>query len=47
LNAAYLVARADVAAFREAVARLEHAPGVTVVCTGPWPPYSFATEAER
>jgi hypothetical protein len=47
LNAAYLVAREDVPAFREAVARLEHTRDVTVVCTGPWPPYSFATEAER
>jgi len=45
LNAAYLVARDDVAEFREAVARLERTPELTVVCTGPWPPYSFATEA--
>lgn len=42
LNAAYLVAAEDVDAFREVAARIEAAPGVTVVCTGPWPPYSFA-----
>jgi hypothetical protein len=45
LNAAYLVAAEDVEAFREAVVRIEAAPGVTVVCTGPWPPYSFAEGA--
>ncbi|MFL5920635.1 MAG: GvpL/GvpF family gas vesicle protein [Gaiellaceae bacterium] len=47
LNAAYLVAREDVGEFRATVARLERAPDLTVVCTGPWPPYSFATEEER
>jgi hypothetical protein len=45
LNAAYLVATDDVDDFRQAVARAEAAPGVTVVCTGPWPPYSFADGA--
>jgi len=45
LSAAYLVARDDVPEFRKAVARLEHTPELTVVCTGPWPPYSFTTEA--
>ena len=45
LNAAYLVAAEDVAEFREAAALIEAAPGVTVVCTGPWPPYSFAEGA--
>lgn len=45
LNAAYLVAADDVAEFREAVSRVEASPGVTVVCTGPWPPYSFAEGA--
>jgi hypothetical protein len=44
LNAAYLVARGDVDAFRAAAARLAGTPGATVVCTGPWPPYSFAAE---
>jgi hypothetical protein len=45
LNAAYLVARDEIAAFQAAVARLERSPEATVVCTGPWPPYSFAAEA--
>jgi hypothetical protein len=45
LSAAYLVARQDAAAFQRAVARLERSPEATVVCTGPWPPYSFAAEA--
>jgi hypothetical protein len=44
VTAAYLVKRDDVAAFEEEAARLEQADGVTVVCTGPWPPYSFAGE---
>jgi hypothetical protein len=43
LRAAYLVPKANVAAFSEAVQRLEHArPELTIVSTGPWPPYSFA-----
>jgi len=45
LSAAYLVAREDVDAFQAAVAQLERSPEATVVCTGPWPPYSFASEA--
>jgi gas vesicle protein GvpL/GvpF len=45
LRAAYLVAREDVVAFQHAIARVERSPEVTVVCTGPWPPYSFAAEA--
>lgn len=45
LTAAYLVSRDDAAAFEATAARLERTPGVTVVCTGPWPPYSFATGA--
>lgn len=44
LRAAYLVAREDVPRFAETAARLERTPGVTVVCTGPWPPYSFVAE---
>jgi hypothetical protein len=44
LSAAYLIPRADVDAFRERVAALDAAhPQLTFVCTGPWPPYSFAT----
>jgi hypothetical protein len=42
VTAAYLVARDDVAAFEAAAAMLERSPDATVVCTGPWPPYSFA-----
>jgi Gas vesicle synthesis protein GvpL/GvpF len=46
LATSYLVERGDVRTFR---ARVEEAaaacPGVHVVCTGPWPPYSF-TEPE-
>ena len=45
LNAAYLVAREDIPAFHAAVAKLERTPEATVVCTGPWPPYSFAEDA--
>jgi hypothetical protein len=44
LSGAYLVPADAVAEFRELVERLqaEH-PDLTIVCTGPWPPYSFAT----
>lgn len=41
VSAAYLVAQDDVPAFERAAAGLEHPVEVTVVCTGPWPPYSF------
>jgi Gas vesicle synthesis protein GvpL/GvpF len=43
LSAAYLVPRGDVDRFRSAVEELqrEHAD-LTIACTGPWPPYSFA-----
>lgn len=42
LRAAYLVDRESVPAFRAAVDELqrEH-PGTAILCTGPWPPYSF------
>jgi hypothetical protein len=44
LSAAYLIPRADVDAFRARVRELDHEhPELTLVCTGPWPPYSFAT----
>jgi hypothetical protein len=44
LSGAYLVARAETAAFTEAVETLQTAhPELAIVCTGPWPPYSFAT----
>jgi hypothetical protein len=42
VNAAYLVERATVPAFEAAAARAEHTEDAVVVCTGPWPPYSFA-----
>lgn len=42
IRAAYLVEERNVEAFREAAGRVEGSPGVTVVCTGPWAPYSFA-----
>lgn len=47
LSSAYLVERARVDEFQRKVAELqaEH-PELGIVCTGPWPPYSFAT-AER
>jgi hypothetical protein len=39
----YLVARTDVGAFSLAVEQLlESHPGLDVLCTGPWAPYSFA-----
>ena len=42
LRASYLIDRPVLARFRGAVERLqrEH-PGVAILCTGPWPPYSF------
>jgi hypothetical protein len=48
-SAAYLVSRDDVPTFREAVADLQEShPELGLVCTGPWPPYSFVTaEAEQ
>jgi hypothetical protein len=47
LSAAYLVRRERVERMRAQVARLqEEHPGLALVCTGPWPPYSFA-EPER
>lgn len=44
LSASYLVPREAVDGFRTAVRELERAhPELTLACTGPWPPYSFAT----
>jgi hypothetical protein len=43
LHGAYLVDRAAVARFRATVERLQAAhPEAAILCTGPWPPYSFA-----
>lgn len=48
VDAAYLVPRDDVASFREEVARLGRSrPELSFLCTGPWPPYSFAASAEE
>jgi Gas vesicle synthesis protein GvpL/GvpF len=42
-RAAYLVERDAVEPFARAVARLQGAnAGLSILCTGPWPPYSFA-----
>jgi hypothetical protein len=44
LNAAYLVDRNRVDSFRARVEELgEEIDGAAVVCTGPWPPYSFTS----
>jgi hypothetical protein len=46
LRASYLVDRGAVARFRGTVERLQRAdPGVAILCTGPWPPYSFVDES--
>jgi hypothetical protein len=43
LRAAYLVHRGAVGGFTRLVARLdERHPELRLLCTGPWPPYSFA-----
>jgi hypothetical protein len=45
---AYLVPAAKAAAFREAVLALRaRRPELAIVCTGPWPPYSFAEDGEE
>ena len=44
-KAAYLVDRDRVEAFRERVGELAlEIDGARIVCTGPWPPYSFSSE---
>ena len=42
LNAAYLVADADIPAFHSLVAELEGSYGVELEVTGPWPAYHFS-----
>jgi hypothetical protein len=43
LRAAYLVDTAAVDGFVATVRELQHEhPGLSILCTGPWPPYSFA-----
>ena len=47
LSAAYLVPRDGVDDFRGEVVKLERShPELALVCTGPWPPYSFAPRTE-
>jgi hypothetical protein len=42
LRAAYLVDRGSLAGFGDALNQMQRTlPEVAVVCTGPWPPYSF------
>lgn len=44
LSAAYLVPREALERFQSALGELESAhPELSLACTGPWPPYSFAT----
>jgi gas vesicle protein GvpL/GvpF len=44
LTGAYLVPKQDLDSFREGVDDVEQRhPELSFVCTGPWPPYSFAT----
>jgi hypothetical protein len=46
LRASYLVERPAVARFRGVVERLQRShPDVAILCTGPWPPYSFVAGA--
>jgi hypothetical protein len=44
LNAAYLLPRTDIALFQAAVQRISADNALRLLCTGPWPPYSFVTE---
>jgi Gas vesicle synthesis protein GvpL/GvpF len=45
LRAAYLVDRGAIDGFTSLVRRLDAAnPEVQLLCTGPWPPYSFAEQ---
>jgi hypothetical protein len=44
LRASYLINNADLARFRATVERLQRShPDVAILCTGPWPPYSFVS----
>lgn len=46
LRGAYLVDRSAISRFRTGVQRLQQAhPEVAILCTGPWPPYTFASGA--
>jgi hypothetical protein len=44
LSAAFLVHRGNLAVFRQQLARLaEASPQMAMLCTGPWPAYSFVS----
>jgi hypothetical protein len=48
LRSSYLVDRRVVPRFRAAVERLQTArPDVAILCTGPWPPYSFVGDVRE
>jgi hypothetical protein len=48
VNTAYLVDRDDVDPFRATVEKLDATvEDASVICTGPWPPYSFTPEESR
>jgi hypothetical protein len=45
LRSAYLVGRGRVESFVDHVTRLQAAhPTLRLLCTGPWPPYSFSDD---
>lgn len=44
LRASYLVDRSAVEHFRATVEQLQRDPDAAILCTGPWPPYSFVAE---
>ena len=47
LRASYLVDRGSLPRFRAAVERLQRTqPDAAILCTGPWPPYSFVDAVE-
>jgi hypothetical protein len=46
LRVSYLIEAPMLARFRATVERLQRAhPGTAILCTGPWPPYSFVVNA--
>jgi Gas vesicle synthesis protein GvpL/GvpF len=46
LRASYLIEAPVLARFRATVERLQRThPGTAILCTGPWPPYSFVVNA--
>jgi hypothetical protein len=46
LRASYLIETPVLARFQATVERLQRThPGVAILCTGPWPPYSFVADA--